>query len=168
LYILGRSDRDRDLQITGLALGQAAMISWSISSFYKALAARKPPEHEGERTTNSDYSKDFRFGLFNRGVFNGWPSGHSMTAFAMAITLVELYPDHETLRYLSWTYAIVVAAGVSTNIHWLSDATSGALMGYSIGKTVGSSFKRLRGQHKSNDGFSLLVIPDGLLLQYRF
>jgi hypothetical protein len=43
LYIYGRNIKNSDLQITGLALGQAAILSMTISSGIKVFTGRKPP-----------------------------------------------------------------------------------------------------------------------------
>jgi hypothetical protein len=43
----------------------------------------------------------------------------------------------------SFTYAFLIGLGVSTNIHWFSDAVASAFIGYAIGKTVGTGFRNL-------------------------
>jgi hypothetical protein len=169
LYLYGGAEKDRELQITGLALGQAAMLSVAISSAYKAVTARRHPDHDNNyRPGSTDYSGDFKFGLFNRGVFNGWPSAHTMNAFAMAATLIELYPDNSTIIYGSLIYASGIGLGVSTNIHWLSDAFAGALIGYSIGKTVGSGFRKLMVNDTKEQAVSFYITPAGVGVVYKF
>jgi membrane-associated phospholipid phosphatase len=168
LYIYGRSAEDQKLQITGLALGQAAMLSVGISSAYKAFTGRRPPNGRNLARGPYDYSEDFKFGFLNRGVYNGWPSSHTMNAFAMATTLTELYPDNSTLKYLAFGYASIIGLGVSTNIHWFSDAVAGALIGYSIGKTVGTGFRQLNSGDKQDPSLRLSIIPGGISLTYLF
>lgn len=167
LYFYGRFDKNNKLQTTAFALAQSALISLGISSAYKAITARRPPENEHVASTE-DYSTDFKFGLFNRGVFDGWPSGHTMTAFAMATTLMELYPDNDFIQIGAITYASLIGLGVSTNIHWFSDAFAGALIGYSIGKTVGEGFNELLSSQEIEFPFSFYAVPNGVGFTYRF
>jgi len=136
LYYVGRSRSDVRLQRTGLALGQAAILGWFISSSYKAISARKPPDAFETDIPDKDFSNDFKWGFMRRGIFDGWPSGHTTTAFAMATTLRELYPENRAIRRGALIYAFAVGIGISTNIHWTSDFVAGALIGYSIGKSV--------------------------------
>jgi PAP2 superfamily. len=168
LYGYGRSAQNEKLQVTALALGQAAILSVGISSAYKALTGRRPPDDRDVIRGKTDYSGDFKFGFLNRGAYDGWPSSHTMTAFAMATTLIELYPDNKTIEVASLAYASLIGVGVSTNIHWFSDAVGGALIGYSIGKTVGSGFNELSATDNEHQSFRLYIIPGGLGIAYRF
>jgi len=167
LYYYGKANSNNELQNTALALGQAAIISYFISSGYKAITARRGPDvFDNENKTN--YSEDFKFGLFNRGVFDGWPSGHTTTAFAMAFTLRELYPENETIQIGSLIYAVFIGLSVSTNIHWFSDAFAGAFIGYAIGKTVGNGFKNIQSVKIKEQGLNYNFLPNGIMLTYRF
>lgn len=168
MYYYGKSEDNEELQITSLALGQAAMISLVVSSGYKLITGRKPPEIFDDETNVKDYSKDFKFGFLNRGVFDGWPSGHTMAAFAMATTLSELYLENTTVKFCAFVYASIIGLGVSTNIHWFSDAFAGALIGYSIGKSVGAGFTNLKNRNNENQSFKFQFIPGGISLSYHF
>ncbi len=168
MYYYGKSEENEKLQITSLALGQAAIISLVVSSGYKLITGRKPPDIFDDETNVKDYSKDFKFGFLNRGVFDGWPSGHTMTAFAMATTLSELYPENTTVKFCAFAYASIIGLGVSTNIHWFSDAFAGALLGYSIGKSVGAGFTNLKNRNYENQSFKFQFIPGGISLSYHF
>jgi membrane-associated phospholipid phosphatase len=88
-----------------------------------------------------NYSTDFKFGFFERGIFDGWPSGHATAAFALAFLLIKLFPENKLIKYVSLSYAVFIAFGVSISIHWLSDAIAGALIGITIGLAIGGSFK---------------------------
>ncbi len=168
VYLYGRSHNDRKLQITGLGLGQAALLAGIVSSTIKGLTGRRPPPHREEERGNTDFSNDFEFGILNRGAFNGWPSGHAMNAFAMAMTLIELYPDDNTVKYSSLACATIVGLGVSTNIHWLSDVVAGGLIGYSIGKVVGAGYAGFNVEESETQSFILYPYPGGLGVAYRF
>lgn len=169
LYIQGRNSKNRDLQVAGLALIQAELISVTITSAFKAITGRVPPEILGKKNKERiDFSRKFRFGFNRGGIFHGWPSGHTMTAFAMATTLTTLYPDNTAIKIGAISYAYFIGIGVSTNIHWLSDAFAGALMGYAIGKTVGKSFRTLMNSNYSNPKTSLYFGLNQVGFTYKF
>jgi membrane-associated phospholipid phosphatase len=147
-------------------LGQAALISVGIASGYKAVTGRRPPDDY--YAGGKDFSNDFKFGFLRRGAYDGWPSSHTANAFAMATTLTELYPENTFLKIASLTYASLIGLGVSTNIHWFSDAVAGALIGYGVGKTVGSDFNALNGGREKKQTLRLQVSGNRIGLAYRF
>jgi membrane-associated phospholipid phosphatase len=165
LYLYGRSNQNVELQLTGLALGQAAILGGVISSTMKAFTGRVPPN---EHKNLNDYSQDFRFGFLRGGVYQGWPSSHTCTAFAMAVTLIKLYPDDSTIKIAGLTYASLIGLGVSTNIHWFSDAFAGALIGYAIGESVGSGYWNLMHGGVGGQSYGFFVTPIGVGFMYRF
>lgn len=165
LYLYGRSEEDAKLQLTGLALGQAAILGAVISSGLKAFTGRVPPDNNSARV---DYSGDFRFGFLRGGVYEGWPSSHTTTAFAMAVTLMQLYPDNAAIKIGGFAYATLIGVGVSTNIHWLSDAFAGALIGYAIGTTVGETYRELMKNKQTDQSFGFYVTPTQIGFTIRF
>jgi len=60
-----------------------------------------------------------------------FPSGHTITAFAIAISLGHLYPQIEPVLLL--TAACIGASRVLLGMHFLSDVVAGALFGAGIG-----------------------------------
>jgi membrane-associated phospholipid phosphatase len=142
LFLYGEFWDNNDFVVSSLALGQSIILSYIVVSGLKAITGRKGPDIRGEENNPvPDYSKDFKWGFFERGVFDGWPSGHTTTAFAMAFTLIGLFPENTTLSIFSLSYASLIGLGISTNIHWFSDFFAGALIGYTIGNSVGTGFR---------------------------
>ena len=174
MYIYGRNKRNYETQITGLALGQAALLGFGISSSIKAFTGRRPPEilrRRGESDAmveNEDFSKDLKFGFWRRGAFVGWPSGHTMTAFAMGSTLLHLYPESNAIKYSALAYAGIIGLGISVNIHWFSDFFAGALTGYAIGAVVGKSFKQLLDSPSQSSRWHWVVSPQSAQISYDF
>jgi membrane-associated phospholipid phosphatase len=170
-YWYGINHEDNELQITALALGQAILLSVATYVPLKALTGRAKPGILDERfaftpdLNATDFSRDWRFGFLQRGVYDGWPSGHTMTAVAMSVTLAELYPDNVPVKIGAYAYAAFIGAGVSLEGHWLSDVVAGALMGYAIGKTVGRSFAQLSNK---NHNYSFYVSPYGVGIVWKF
>jgi membrane-associated phospholipid phosphatase len=140
LYISGRIKKKLNRQITALALGQAAILGFVISTVIKLFTGRIPPESFGKVVNNSH---GFQFGFYRGGWFDGWPSSHTAVAFAAAAALIALYPNNKAVKIGALVFAFAIGLGVSLNIHWFSDFVAGALIGYAIGKTVGWDFKKL-------------------------
>lgn len=147
-YFTARKKRNEKILTTILLMAQAALSALIISSVFKAFTGRVPPELFS--TVSSVASQagidGFRFGFLRGGIFYGWPSGHAIVAFAMALSLIYFFPDKKWLKIIAILYALFISFGVSATIHWFSDAVSGALMGATIGIAVGKSFFRAFGQ----------------------
>ncbi len=139
LYAFGKVRKNFKAISTANALGQAALIALIVAAFYKALTGRVHPPRLFIQDT-PDISRTFHFGFMRGGVFWGWPSSHTTVAFAMAVTLLMLYPKNKVIRYLASFYALYIGFGVSISIHWFSDFVAGAMIGTAIGVVVGNSF----------------------------
>jgi membrane-associated phospholipid phosphatase len=139
ILAIGHMRSDKRLLNTGWALGQAAILGWLISSTLKAFTGRIPPPFVLTQST-IDNSLGFNFGFMREGIFWGWPSSHTTIAFAMALTLIYLYPHHRKLRTASLAYALYIGLGISVSIHWFSEFIAGAIIGTVIGMVVGYSF----------------------------
>lgn len=139
LFTIGKLRKNSEKIIAGVALGQAAILGSVISSLYKAFTGRIQPSFANLTT---DISRDFNFGFLHHGIFWGWPSSHTTIAFAMAFTLITLYPKFKNLRYAALLYALYIGIAVSLSIHWFSEFIAGAIIGAVIGIVVGKSFRR--------------------------
>jgi membrane-associated phospholipid phosphatase len=138
MLLFGWLRKSEPTKMLAWTLGQAAVIGWLVSSFYKALTGRIPPPH----TILVDISNQFNFGFFKEGIFWGWPSSHTAVAFAMAFALITLYPKNKIVKLVSFIYALYIGIGVSLDIHWFSEFVAGAIMGTVIGVVVGKSFSQ--------------------------
>lgn len=136
LVLAGGIFQDAATSRVGWALGQAALIGWFIASAYKSVTGRVHPP----RGVAMDTSRVFHFGFMRGGIFWGWPSSHTATAFAMALALFTLFPKQKWLRIAALAYALYIGLGVSITIHWFSDFVAGAIIGTVIGVTVGKNF----------------------------
>jgi hypothetical protein len=122
-------------RLTAWSVGQAEVIGALVAASYKAITGRIHPSH----VLGADLSHVFRFGLLRGGVFWGWPSSHTTVAFAMAVTILILFPKQRWVGCVAITYALYVGIGVSMTIHWFSDFLAGAILGSVIGVVVGKS-----------------------------
>ena len=137
-----------EIQLAGLALGQSAFQGFLVSSTIKTITGRVPPHIQdaidGKEKYQDDYSSDFRWGFYRGGIKDGWPSGHTTVAVAMATTLVTMYPDNLAIKIGAVAYSTFVGASMTFRAHWISDVFAGAFAGFGIGRTVGKSFKKLK------------------------
>jgi membrane-associated phospholipid phosphatase len=147
IWLVGEIRKSRRVISTAWALGQAAILGYLTSCFYKAFTGRIPPPFRGFRMSAMnagsliDSSHGFQFGWLKGGVFWGWPSSHATVAFAMALCLVALHPGNRKLVLCALLYALYIGLGVSVTIHWFSEFMAGAIIGSIIGMVVGTSFK---------------------------
>ena len=139
IYLFSKVSRNVKASNTAYALGQSVLIGLLTAAFYKAFTGRlHPPRSLMPATVDS--SREFRFGFMRGGVFWGWPSSHTTIAFAMAVSLMIIYPKNKIVRYLAALYALYIGFGVSVTIHWFSDVVAGSIIGTVIGLVVGKSF----------------------------
>jgi membrane-associated PAP2 superfamily phosphatase len=163
LYGIGFGLKDSKLQTAAVAAAQASIISTIFTTSIKAFTGRKHSDvWDGGK---EDYSGDFSFGFMKRGAFAGWPSGHASSAWAMAATLTEFY-DNTALAAGLYGYAFYISASASVSFHWFSDICAGALLGYTIGKTVGRHFSKK--EYGKENQFSLVILPDRIMIARNF
>jgi membrane-associated phospholipid phosphatase len=141
LLSVGLIKKNTKILNTAYALTQSAALGWLVSSFYKALTGRAHPELYRAGSAIVDISREFHFGLLKEGIFWGWPSSHTAVAFAIALTVITLYP-HTKMKIGALIFACYVGLSVSITIHWFSDFVAGAILGILVGRVVGLTFYR--------------------------
>jgi membrane-associated phospholipid phosphatase len=137
LLIVGKLWQKGNIFTAGLAIGQAEIIAWLISAVYKFFTGRAHPTFSAAQT---DITHIFHFGFGQGGIFWGWPSAHTIVAFAMAGAIAWLFPRKRWLGLLVFIYAFYIGLSVAGSFHWFSDFAAGAIMGTIIGKVVGKSY----------------------------
>ncbi len=138
LLLIGVLLRNAGITVAGWAVAQAEIIGALICAAYKAVTGRAHPGHGAD--VHVDLTHVFKFGFLRGGVFWGWPSSHTMVAFAMAVALFVVLPKQRWLGIAAIAYAFYVGIGVSMTIHWFSDFVAGAIVGTIVGVVVGKSF----------------------------
>ena len=140
---------NRALNNTGAVAVQATAVAFLYNNILKAISAREHPDAE---LNSGERSRDFKWGFFRRGVFYGWPSGHSMTNAAMAMSIASYNRDKPLVVAGCALYAGYIATsmvlGAKGEAHWFSDAVAGTLMGASIGWYIGSVFYKEKAGEK--------------------
>jgi len=122
-HFLADDQRSQAVFVDGLA---ASLIAWGIiTPVLKYSVGRERP---------SDTANPYRFRPFTN--HNSFPSGHTTQAFAVATVLVSHYPAWwiEVLAFGS--AGLVGYCRVEQNAHWTSDVVAGALIGWSVARSV--------------------------------
>jgi membrane-associated phospholipid phosphatase len=144
---LASGDGDLELRYGSFAVMQSVGVAFLFDTALKAVTGRRPPDSD-HRGSEEGLSREFRFGFLRGGVFNGWPSGHSMVNMALASSISTYYPEKTWVRALSYGMAFYIMSctvfGMNGHVHWLSDTAAGGLMGYAIGSTIGKRFYQYR------------------------
>ena len=167
LLLAGLVFKKTTITLTGWVLAQAALIGFALTELFKAITGRPhPPYHlefvrsnpshvfhfglspgwnySTQPVTESDTSHIFHFGFLRSEIVSGWPSGHTLIAFAMSVSLFWLFPQKKWLGAMAMLYALYIGIGVSMTIHWFTDFASGIIFGNIVGITVGRSFATLK------------------------
>ena len=157
------------MQVTGLALGQAARYSVSgVSSLLKAITGRRPSNDRDVPAQRVTTAAIFILASSGGAHTTDGLAVIAMVSFSMASAMNALYPDNLTLAIISYAVASFIGVGVSTNIHWLSDVVAGGLMGYAIGRTVGEGFRGLKDHESHSSSLSFSILPNGVGISYAF
>ena len=135
LYLWGTFRKKQAIVEVGVALANAGITAWFLSSFLKALTGRLQPEFYTQ-VSYIDISNVFQFGFFRHGIFWGWPSSHTTVAVAMSVVIIRLWQRNRAIAFLAALYAMYIALGVSVSIHWFSDALAGLIFGIIVGMAV--------------------------------
>lgn len=144
LYGFGRSSEDERLVGASYAIAQTSIITLTTVSLLKSFTGRPAPDADSS-TSPQRQSREFNFGFLNRGIYDGWPSGHMATITSLASAMIHYYPEKTWLHYLgygSMAYTMaLISAEHHAQFHWFSDGVAGGLMGWAIGKTVGQNMR---------------------------
>lgn len=126
----------------GLALGKPAVTRTggrlATSLIAVTLLGRGMKKAIG-RARPSEANDQYTFDPF--GTYNAFPSGHTITAFAVSTTLADAIDNKWADRGL---YTLAAGTGVSRligNHHWLSDVTGAALLGITTAKVVDGKWR---------------------------
>ncbi len=151
----------------GSAVLQSFLLAAATTGVLKALTGRPGPDPVLYNDIGA--SATFRFGILRGGVFHGWPSGHMLSNTAAVTSLLYFFNRNTVLRiagiaYLGFLFASVTSHGKAT-MHWFSETAAGSLMGYAIGSTVGTRFRRRWENRKEKTaGWTFQISPDSFAL----
>jgi hypothetical protein len=101
-------------------------------------------------------------GPFGDSKYTSFPSGHTMTAFALASYVSSAYRDKKWVSIVSYAIASLIGLSrINDDEHWASDVFIGGVIGYAVGKCVyNNSLKRynIKIIPVSNAGLGLSIV----------
>jgi PAP2 superfamily len=123
-YLYGRSQHDYRARETGLLSAEALIDVAITGTTIKTVTQRTRP-----------LSGISRSDFFDGGT--SFPSGHSMSAWALATVIANEYHDRPLVKVLAYGVAGAVSVARFTGEkHYLSDVLVGSALGYGIGRYV--------------------------------
>ncbi len=108
------------------SLAGVAIVGWGL----KKSIGRHRPSEASDQYTFSPFGSNYAF-----------PSGHTITAFAVSTTLADAIDNRWADIGL---YTLAAGTGVSRvvgNHHWLSDVVAGAVLGTTVAKVVDGKWR---------------------------
>jgi membrane-associated phospholipid phosphatase len=124
LMALGKvTDNDKTLQTGELSLSAVSHAAL-FAQILKVVSERQRPDQGSG------------LGQFWRGG-SSFPSGHAMSAWAIAAVMAQQYPENRWIKVSSYSFATAVSlARIGGLNHFPSDVLIGSSMGYLIGRYV--------------------------------
>jgi membrane-associated phospholipid phosphatase len=128
-YFIGTGTHEERFRETGLLGFEALIDATVVVEAVKLVADRaRPLESDGK-----GHFWDSPNGRWN----SGFPSGHSISTWALASVIAHQYPHPRIIPIVAYSLAsIVVVARVGARQHFPGDAVAGSAMGWFIGDFV--------------------------------
>lgn len=135
--ILGKNTRAKRLAMLGV---KTFVITGSVNYVFKQLFHRHRPYQVEEEILSGKINKLTQYewdGPVSNLVYSSFPSGHTVSAFAMATIISSEYREYKWVPVVS--YSIATLTGLSRiydNRHWGSDVVMGAALGWGMAKLI--------------------------------
>lgn len=134
LYSAGLIRKDSKMTRTALLAGEAVADAEILTEVFKPAVSRWRPSAIPE---NGNFADTFAEGG-NRfsSAHNSFPSGHTITAFAVATVIARRYgQQHRWVPILAYASAAAIGfSRLTLSAHYTSDVFVGAALGYSISR----------------------------------
>jgi membrane-associated phospholipid phosphatase len=129
---------DKKSTETAVLASSAMLQSGILVTFLKGIFGRQRPFWvDGIDHWSGPVGFFKRFESGQRGRYDSFPGGHSITAFSLATVVAIQYRETVWVPILAYATATGVALSrVTENKHWLSDSLVGSVLGYVIGRLV--------------------------------
>lgn len=131
-YVVGLLNKDPYARKTGLLAGEALADVTVLSAVIKALTRQTRPDAIPPYGNFSDTFFKAKGDPFS----SGFPSGHAISAFAVATIIARRYGNHHRwVPFVAYAAAGVIGfSRVTTQEHFPSDVFLGAALGYAISR----------------------------------
>ena len=129
-YIIGRTTGHPYAEKTALLAGEAVANSIVVYGVINAVTRRLRPS---DIPPQGSYSDTF---FKNKSIVdNSFPSGHTITAFAVATVIARRYRNHRWVPWVAYGVAGAISfSRITSQAHFPADVFLGAALGYSISR----------------------------------
>jgi membrane-associated phospholipid phosphatase len=129
-YLVGLLDKDAYTRKTGLLAGEALADVTVLELVMKGVTRRLRPS---DIAPNGNFSDTF-FKANKSPLSSSFPSGHAISAFAVATIIASRYGKrHRWVPFVAYGAAAVIGfSRVTTQAHFPSDAFLGAALGFAV------------------------------------
>lgn len=151
-YGVGYLTKDEKLKRTSAQAVKAYLLAAGAGFIVKQITHRSRP-YEADRS-------DLWHGPYGLTSANdGFPSGHTAAAFAVASVYAHSYKEKPWLGVAMYSVAgLTGLSRINDNRHWASDVFFGAALGYYVGRTI----------VKTDSQLQLFPSGNGIYLSWRF
>ena len=158
--VVALSAKQCDVARPSSAMLQAMGLSLAVVTSLKFVTGRSWPSggmdpHAVDYYDHPESAHRLHWFSWNHGT--AWPSGHTAIMVSAATALSTVEYGRSWLGVFAYGAAAAVATGMWLgDHHWMSDILSGALMGVSIGRSVGLAFRR---DAPMNSAAGFVIVP---------
>ena len=141
--LIGKNERSKKTALLGIK-------TFIITGLYSRIPKYTLQRHRPFQDTPGQPEK-WEGPLHGLSEYTSFPSGHAVSAFAMATVLASEYAEYPAITFLSYSLATAVSLSrIYDNQHWASDALVGAAFGYAMGKLIHQQNNWLNGGKKNH------------------
>ena len=135
-FIYGSVSKDLKGKQVALLGTKAYLVSGLFSQITKHIFHRQRP-YQAETVPGKLNQYRIEGPFTSHLSFTSMPSGHTISAFAVATIISSAYSDYKIVPVLSYSIATLAAISrVHDNKHWASDVLIGGAVGWSIAKLI--------------------------------
>jgi len=136
------------LAAAGAAATQAVAINAAYVQTLKYITGRTRP---GETNSADDFFPAWQERVDNFKFRQSYPSGHTSSAFSFVASQHAFFPEKKWIPFIGYPIATLIGIGmIEGDYHWASEVIAGAIIGTTIGYTVGGNFREEYNRRKAS------------------
>lgn len=135
--VLGKNNRAKKIGLLGI---KTFVLTRAANYVFKQLVHRHRPDQVEEEVKSGETKvfTQYKFGgPFFKAIHSSFPSGHSVSVFALATIMASEYKEYKWVPVVSYSIAILASLSrLNDNEHWGSDVFMGAAFGWGMAKLI--------------------------------
>ncbi len=139
-YLYGMLASHHRAKKVGFIAVKTVLVTAIVNYAFKNLFHRHRPYQLEEQVKSGAINAVTQYGWdgpIAKPSFNSFPSGHTMSAFAMATIFATEYKEYKWVPIVSYSLAgLTGLSRINDNRHWGSDVFFGAVIGWGMAKLI--------------------------------